>query len=145
MNELSGCFGPDRFGLRVGRVGLLTAVVVAMVLSPAFRAVAAPGFNMAGELPPSGDSVAVSCRYALMNARLVVDMSGPNACVRSSRSPDCGQRRDLHSIRHSRRRSKQSLPCPKANLRLVPEVLECRRRSKSAAARPTDFRSELVL
>ena len=37
---------------------------------------AAPWFSMAGELPPAGDSSAVSCRYAFMNARFVVDMAG---------------------------------------------------------------------
>ena len=73
MNELSGCFGPDRFGSNVGRPP--TAVAVETVRTEASRVGAPLWFSIAGELPPVGDSFAVSCRYALMNARFVVDMA----------------------------------------------------------------------
>src|SRR4051812_26785508 len=76
MNELSGCFGPDRFASKVERAGPPIAVAVAVdaVLPATSRAVVALGLSMAGALPEAGDSSAVSCRYALMNARFVVDM-----------------------------------------------------------------------
>src|SRR4051794_24013522 len=76
MNELRGCFGPDLCRSEVDRADPVIAVVVATVLAAAARVGAAFWFSMAGELPPAGDSSAASCRYALMNARFVVDMAG---------------------------------------------------------------------
>ena len=78
MNELSGCFGPDRCASNFGRVALLPAsVAVAVATTPVdSRATSALWFSIAGAALVVGEASAVSWRYALINARLVVDMAG---------------------------------------------------------------------